>query len=109
MPIPQTKQGADILASALKLRVIMPDFFEGKPWPVAKHPPQNDEDKKACVPLRLGDLCWISDTAQLRAILFDDCRTWRQRCQAHQGHRTTQDGGRHQGRPALPGPRSPAQ
>jgi len=45
--MPQTQQGADIIANALKLQVLMPDFFEnGGPWPVDNFPPKTDEDKK---------------------------------------------------------------
>ncbi|KAG8826753.1 hypothetical protein FRC19_007766 [Serendipita sp. 401] len=43
---PQTQQGADILAETLGARVYMPDFFFGKPYPLAEHPPKNDEQKK---------------------------------------------------------------
>jgi hypothetical protein len=34
-----TEQGADILAQQLGARVVMPDFFKGKPWDVSKFPP----------------------------------------------------------------------
>lgn len=45
---PQTQQGADIIASALKATVYMPDFFEPEaPFPVDKFPPKTDEDKAA--------------------------------------------------------------
>ncbi|TFY51985.1 hypothetical protein EVG20_g10752 [Dentipellis fragilis] len=38
---PQTQQGADRLADALKARVVMPDFFEpNKPWDAAEFPPK---------------------------------------------------------------------
>ena len=53
LDINQTRQGCDILAQTLKCKVVMPDFFEGNAWPTSKHPPQNEEDKAACVPLLL--------------------------------------------------------
>merc|ERR1711990_893498 len=43
---PQTEQGADILAKELGIRVVMPDFLEGKPWPNDNFPPKDDESKK---------------------------------------------------------------
>ncbi|KAG5729789.1 hypothetical protein E4T56_gene984 [Termitomyces sp. T112] len=44
---PQTQQGADIIASALKATVYMPDFFEPDgPYPIEKFPPKNDQDKR---------------------------------------------------------------
>lgn len=43
---PQTQQGADIIAEALGARVVMPDVFFGKPFPLDQHPPKNDEEKK---------------------------------------------------------------
>ncbi|KAF8746235.1 hypothetical protein AX14_000034 [Amanita brunnescens Koide BX004] len=44
---PQTQQGADIIASALKTTVYMPDFFEPhSPFPAEKFPP-NTPDAKA--------------------------------------------------------------
>ncbi|KAF8078238.1 hypothetical protein FPV67DRAFT_1405312 [Lyophyllum atratum] len=43
---PQTQQGADIVASALKATVYMPDFFEpDPPFPPEKFPPQTEKDK----------------------------------------------------------------
>ncbi|PWZ00539.1 alpha/beta-hydrolase [Testicularia cyperi] len=42
---PTTKQGADILAEATKARVVMPDFFRGKPFPQEYYPP-NTKDKQ---------------------------------------------------------------
>ncbi|TIB71326.1 hypothetical protein E3Q23_02480 [Wallemia mellicola] len=45
----QTLQGADILADK-GYRVVLPDFFRGKPFPLEKFPPSNDKDKK-----ELGD------------------------------------------------------
>ncbi|KAF5384702.1 hypothetical protein D9757_006260 [Collybiopsis confluens] len=45
---PQTQQGADIIASALKSSVFMPDFFEpDPPFPEKDFPPTTDEGKKA--------------------------------------------------------------
>ncbi|KAJ7102314.1 hypothetical protein B0H15DRAFT_814111 [Mycena belliarum] len=45
---PQTLQGADIIASALKTVVYMPDFFEpDQPFPNENFPPTTDEGKKA--------------------------------------------------------------
>jgi len=41
---PQTLQGADILAEACQARVLMPDFFKGKPFPPDKHPPKDEAD-----------------------------------------------------------------
>jgi len=44
---PQTEQGADLLSHALSgTKVIMPDFFRGKPWPVDDFPPKSDESKQ---------------------------------------------------------------
>lgn len=43
---PQTQQGADIIASALKATVYMPDFFDPKgSYPIERFPPKNDQDK----------------------------------------------------------------
>jgi len=43
---PQTQQGADIIASALKATVYMPDFFEPNgPFPPEKYPPKTEQDK----------------------------------------------------------------
>ncbi len=43
---PQTQQGADIIAEQLNAQVLMPDFFEpAEPWPAAKFPRSNDEEK----------------------------------------------------------------
>ncbi|TKY87114.1 hypothetical protein EX895_003791 [Sporisorium graminicola] len=42
-----TKQGADLLADATKARVVMPDFFRGKPYPQEQYPPNTDEKKAA--------------------------------------------------------------
>lgn len=44
---PTTKQGADLLADATKARVVMPDFFRGKPFPQEYYPPNTDEKKNA--------------------------------------------------------------
>ncbi|EST07675.1 Dienelactone hydrolase [Kalmanozyma brasiliensis GHG001] len=41
-----TKQGADLLADSTKARVIMPDFFRGKPFPQTSYPPDTDEKKQ---------------------------------------------------------------
>lgn len=43
---PQTQQGADILAETLGYRIVMPDVFFGKPFPLEYYPPKNDENKK---------------------------------------------------------------
>ena len=43
---PQTQQGADLLSEAMKARVVMPDFFRGKPWPNEAFPPRNEEEGK---------------------------------------------------------------
>jgi len=43
---PQTLQGADLIASSLKAKVYMPDFFEPKEaFPNEKYPPVTREDK----------------------------------------------------------------
>ncbi|KAG6837888.1 hypothetical protein H0H93_013041 [Arthromyces matolae] len=43
---PQTQQGADLIASALKATVFMPDFFEpNAAFPAEKYPPKSDKDK----------------------------------------------------------------
>nr|CDI52577.1 dienelactone hydrolase [Melanopsichium pennsylvanicum 4] len=44
---PTTKQGADLLADATKARIVMPDFFRGKPIAQEDYPPQTDEQKQA--------------------------------------------------------------
>ncbi|KAF9454996.1 dienelactone hydrolase [Macrolepiota fuliginosa MF-IS2] len=45
---PQTQQGADMLSSALKTTVYMPDFFEpGDPWTFDRFPPKTQGDKDA--------------------------------------------------------------
>lgn len=45
---PQTQLGADMLAHALRARVVMPDFFEpSAPWDAARHPPKTDADRAA--------------------------------------------------------------
>jgi len=44
---PTTKQGADILAEATKARVVMPDFFRGKPIAQEDYPPDTQEKKDA--------------------------------------------------------------
>ena len=44
---PQTEQGADILGKTLDgTKVVMPDFLQGKPWPVDQFPPKTDEEKE---------------------------------------------------------------
>ncbi|ODQ54562.1 dienelactone hydrolase [Saitoella complicata NRRL Y-17804] len=43
---PQTKQGADILATA-GFKVYMPDFFRGSPFPASYYPPDTKEKKDA--------------------------------------------------------------
>ncbi|KAG6812066.1 hypothetical protein H0H92_004597 [Tricholoma furcatifolium] len=43
---PQTQQGADIIASALKATVYMPDFFEPHgPFPIDNFPPKTEKEK----------------------------------------------------------------
>ena len=44
---PTTKQGADLMAEATKARIVMPDFFRGKPFPQEFYPPNTDEKKNA--------------------------------------------------------------
>ena len=41
-----TKQSADLLSEALHVKVIMPDFFRGKPWPMNAFPPRDEEEQK---------------------------------------------------------------
>ncbi|KAJ3359971.1 hypothetical protein GGF32_008874 [Allomyces javanicus] len=41
---PATKQTADLLAQGLDARVVMPDLFLGKPWPLSNFPPKNPAD-----------------------------------------------------------------
>ncbi|THH12836.1 hypothetical protein EW146_g7329 [Bondarzewia mesenterica] len=42
---PQTQLGADILASTLQARVVMPDVFEPhKPWDLSHFPPKTDKE-----------------------------------------------------------------
>lgn len=43
---PQTQQGADIIAEKLGARVLMPDFFFGKPYPLDQFPAKTEEQKK---------------------------------------------------------------
>lgn len=45
---PQTVQGMDILATsgAQKYRVLVPDWFKGKPCPIEWFPPDNEEKQK---------------------------------------------------------------
>ncbi|CAL1696172.1 unnamed protein product [Somion occarium] len=44
---PQTQQGADIIADQLKVKVLMPDFFEdGEPWPAEHFPPKTPAEKR---------------------------------------------------------------
>jgi len=46
--LPQTLQGADILATSPEgYQVFIPDFFEGTPADIAWYPPETDEQKKA--------------------------------------------------------------
>jgi len=44
---PQTIQGADILAETLQARVVMPDFFGDKRWPIEGIPPRSKEEGEA--------------------------------------------------------------
>ncbi|KZS90326.1 alpha/beta-hydrolase [Sistotremastrum niveocremeum HHB9708] len=45
---PQTQQGADILATSLNAKVVMPDFFEpDEPFPSENFPPTTEEGKQA--------------------------------------------------------------
>ncbi|SPC66980.1 related to AIM2 - cytoplasmic protein involved in mitochondrial function or organization [Ustilago sp. UG-2017b] len=43
---PTTKQGADLLAEATKARIVMPDFFRGKPIAQEDYPPKTEEKKQ---------------------------------------------------------------
>jgi len=44
----QTQIGADTIAEVLNAKVFMPDFFQPHaPFPPSRHPPKNDDDKKA--------------------------------------------------------------
>jgi hypothetical protein len=47
-----TQQGADLLATELKCRLVMPDFFKGKAWPLERYPP----------PDRQEFMAWIGNT-----------------------------------------------
>lgn len=58
---PQTQQGADIVASTLKTKVYMPDFFDGHPYPVDKFPPSTDQEK-ADFQVFWGGIANISNT-----------------------------------------------
>ncbi|TIA74922.1 hypothetical protein E3P91_00688 [Wallemia ichthyophaga] len=69
----QTLQGADILADK-GYRVVLPDFFRGKPFPLEKFPPGNEADQSelgkffstvAAPPARIPELINIS--GELRA------------------------------------------
>ncbi|PWN48565.1 alpha/beta-hydrolase [Violaceomyces palustris] len=45
---PTTKQGSDVLAEALKdTKLVMPDFFRGKPFPQEYYPPDTKEKQEA--------------------------------------------------------------
>ncbi|MCJ1452592.1 hypothetical protein MMC28_002935 [Mycoblastus sanguinarius] len=44
--MPQTIQGADLLAESLKAVVLVPDFFKGEPLPLSIYPPNTEEKKK---------------------------------------------------------------
>ncbi|KTW28173.1 hypothetical protein T552_02032 [Pneumocystis carinii B80] len=43
---PQTKQCVDLLSSGLDARIIMPDFFKKKPYPIDRFPPDTPEKRK---------------------------------------------------------------
>ncbi|WFC98347.1 carboxymethylenebutenolidase [Malassezia yamatoensis] len=47
-----TKQGADMLAESMKVKVVMPDFLRNHPWPIDGFPPRDKEEEK-----RFGD--WV--------------------------------------------------
>jgi hypothetical protein len=65
---PQTQQGADILASTLKTRVYMPDFFEPHPaFPKEKYPPVTAEDKAAIHTFFAGTGNWDIAVTKLEA------------------------------------------
>ncbi|KAG6857601.1 hypothetical protein H0H87_010169 [Tephrocybe sp. NHM501043] len=67
-----TKIGADILASALKATVYMPDFFEPHaPFPADKFPPKSEQEKRdlqdffggiASPPAAINKLCDFGKT-----------------------------------------------
>lgn len=42
----QTRRFVDSLASATSMRVVMPDVFRGKPWPLEKFPPKDFTEYK---------------------------------------------------------------
>ncbi|KAG8851178.1 hypothetical protein FRB91_008348 [Serendipita sp. 411] len=72
---PQTQQGADILAETLGARVYMPDFFFGKPYPLAEHPPKNDEQKVATISYPLESGCSNDFIEKFLGLLCNDCRS----------------------------------
>ncbi|WFD31459.1 carboxymethylenebutenolidase [Malassezia sp. CBS 17886] len=59
-----TQQGADLLGDTGKVKVVMPDFLRGQPWPIDKFPPPKDEQDKfsqwldtiGSIPDRLKDI-----------------------------------------------------
>lgn len=67
---PTTKQGADLLAEATKSRVIMPDFFRGKPFPQEYYPPDTKEKQDA-----LQACEYHSNSVARNPILFTDTHT----------------------------------
>jgi dienelactone hydrolase len=61
---PQTLQGADILAhsgDSQKYRVVIPDWFEGKPCPIEWYPPNTEQKQKD-----LG--AWFSNWPPTKAV-----------------------------------------
>ena len=42
-----TKQGADLLGDSMKTKIVMPDLFRNRPWPIDGFPPRDEaEDQK---------------------------------------------------------------
>ena len=74
--MPQTIQGADLLAESLKAVVLVPDFFKGEPLPLSIYPPNTEEKKKMagefiagtagmCSPAKyfpIGSIFWSRET-----------------------------------------------
>jgi len=59
---PQVRQVADLIADATGYRVIIPDFFDGKPWPMEKFPPGEGDDL-------MGWIKSAGDYSRIRALL----------------------------------------
>lgn len=57
-----TKQCADLLSETMKVKVVMPDFLRGQPWPIDGFPPRDKEEEK-----RFGE--WFETVASVPGCL----------------------------------------